>query len=119
MRLLWATDLHLEFTDDFLFQRFLSLLDSTPCDVIVLTGDISSGRSLKQHLLRLAAAVQNTPIYVVLGNPWDLLPFLLTIRQMSFSTWKAIRWFLADWNTCLASVHGRGSRPRNFYSVKA
>ncbi len=68
MRLLWATDLHLEFTDDFLFQRFLSLLASTPCDAIVLTGDISSGRSLKQHLLRLASAVKSTPVYVVLGN---------------------------------------------------
>ncbi len=68
MRLLWATDLHLEFTDDFLLQRFLSLLASTPCDAIVLTGDISSGRALKQHMLGLAAAGKSKPIYVVLGN---------------------------------------------------
>ena len=68
MRLLWATDLHLEFTDEFTLQRFLSLMASTPCDVIVLTGDISAGNALKQHLLRLASAVKSTPLYVVLGN---------------------------------------------------
>ena len=68
MRLLWATDLHLEYTDDFLLQRFLSLLASTPSDKIVLTGDISSGQALKQHLLGLAAAVKSAPVYVVLGN---------------------------------------------------
>ena len=68
MRLLWATDLHLEFTDEFTLSRFLSLLASTPCDLIVLTGDISAGRALKPHLLRIAAAVKNTPVYIVLGN---------------------------------------------------
>jgi len=68
MRLLWATDLHLEFTDDLSLTRFLALLASTPCDMIVLTGDISAGTALKPHLLRLAAALKDIPAYFVLGN---------------------------------------------------
>lgn len=68
MHLLWATDLHLEFCDDFVLRRFLSVLASTSCDMIVLTGDISAGTALKPHLLRLAAALKDKPTYFVLGN---------------------------------------------------
>ncbi len=68
MRLLWATDIHLDFTDVQGTDQFLANLSGEDFDATLVTGDISSGTHLKAHLSALATALLPKPVYFVLGN---------------------------------------------------
>ena len=67
MRAAWATDVHLEFVEDAPRDEFCAALRDTGADCVLLTGDIGQADSTREHLERIAAAVDR-PVYFVLGN---------------------------------------------------
>ena len=69
MRLLWLTDLHLEFTEagDSSRESLELRILSAEFDAAVVTGDISNAKGLKTHLPWLAKVI-GKPTYFVLGN---------------------------------------------------
>ena len=68
MKLLWATDLHLDRADDKNRKVFFNMLAKTNADAVVVTGDISDARLLPVHLRELGRALEPRPVYFVLGN---------------------------------------------------
>jgi len=67
MKLIWLSDLHLEFVGAFQFRTFLEQVVAEKPDAVLITGDISNGRMIEYHLGLLADMVPY-PIYFVLGN---------------------------------------------------
>lgn len=65
---LWLSDLHLDKADIRQIKRLLHRIAETSADCIVITGDISSARSLTDHLAALATACMPRPVYFVTGN---------------------------------------------------
>lgn len=68
MRLLWLTDLHLEYADAATRRQFFETLRRTRFDAAVITGDISSRDRLAPDLLDLGRACAPRPVRFVLGN---------------------------------------------------
>lgn len=75
MRLVWATDIHLDFItnpeEPGLSSKnldvFCSLLTKDNPDAVLLSGDISLAGQLKDHLIALESRLQ-MPVFFVLGN---------------------------------------------------
>jgi predicted phosphohydrolase len=68
MKLLWLTDTHLDHADSASRQTFYEKLKSAVYDAAVITGDISTSRTLATHLGELAEACRPRKVYFVLGN---------------------------------------------------
>jgi len=66
-RVIWMTDIHLEFLDARRIDAFLQGVAAHNPDVILVTGDIATARLLRQVLLYMAHKLV-TPVYFVLGN---------------------------------------------------
>jgi len=64
----WLTDLHLDRVSPENQRRLLDRLAASESGILVISGDISSARHLKRHLLQLAAACAPRPVYFALGN---------------------------------------------------
>lgn len=64
MKAAWASDIHLDFVDDYTANKFFQIINET-VDILLLTGDIGDGS--KKQLERLARGVE-IPTYFVLGN---------------------------------------------------
>jgi Icc protein len=62
-----ATDVHLNFVDRYQLIKFIDSIRATTPNGLFLTGDISEGPALAQHLEILYLGVQK-PIYFVCGN---------------------------------------------------
>ncbi len=67
MKLIWLTDIHLNFLDLEMRTHFYQQLQESPGSQILITGDIAEAPSITDILKEMAHAVQN-PIYFVLGN---------------------------------------------------
>ena len=67
MRLLWLTDLHLNFVDPARLSAFLGEIVDVRAEAAIITGDIGEARDVTDYLMRLDDALQ-IPIYFVLGN---------------------------------------------------
>ena len=67
MRVLWLTDLHLNFVEQPAVDAFLRVLQASPADSFLISGDIAEASDVCQYLVRLDEALQR-PIYFVLGN---------------------------------------------------
>src|SRR5262245_27630796 len=67
MRVVWLTDIHLNFLSPVGIEKFYSLVRGSEPDVILISGDISEATRLEWHLQRMDAYFQR-PIYFVLGN---------------------------------------------------
>jgi len=67
MKILWATDIHLNFINSAKFNNFCNKLTDLKPDMILIGGDIAESGSLIEILLALEAKIQ-CPIYFVLGN---------------------------------------------------
>lgn len=67
MKLAWFTDIHLDHVDDvgFVVNRLSN--ESSKCDSVIITGDISMANTLISHLMLLDDVLEK-PIYFVLGN---------------------------------------------------
>jgi 3',5'-cyclic AMP phosphodiesterase CpdA len=67
MRLLWLTDIHLNFVPPPQVLSFLDQVVAAGPDAVALTGDVAEAHDLSLHLRRMAERI-NRPIYFVLGN---------------------------------------------------
>ncbi|HMV67118.1 MAG TPA: metallophosphoesterase [Myxococcota bacterium] len=67
MRLVWGTDLHLDFVDDAAIRVLGAAFRAERPDAVVVTGDTSSAPRLARHLRSLGDAV-GCPLWFVLGN---------------------------------------------------
>jgi len=67
MKLAWLTDIHLNFIDDVVCQKFYQEIIDTACDGVLISGDIAEAPSLVDILNEMANYV-NKPIYFILGN---------------------------------------------------
>lgn len=67
MKLIWLSDLHLEFVGEFQLRTLLDEIVTQMPDAVLITGDISNARRLEYHL-GLLAELLPCPIYFLLGN---------------------------------------------------
>ncbi len=67
MRVVWLTDLHLNFVESDAIEQFLSSVIKDRPDVVLLSGDTGEASSIIGYLERIRARLQR-PIYFVLGN---------------------------------------------------
>jgi Icc-related predicted phosphoesterase len=66
-RLVWATDVHLEFADAAERNRFVADITGHKPDALMLTGDIANGKLIERILVELQNQI-GVPIYFNLGN---------------------------------------------------
>ncbi len=79
-RLIWLTDIHLDFVDPADFARLCqSLVDQHP-DAILLGGDISTAPRLCDDLTELSQRLKG-PVYFVLGNHDHYHGAISSVRQ--------------------------------------
>ena len=67
MKLIWLTDIHLNFLEKEGRNRFYSQIVKANGDAILISGDIAEAPSVAPMLKEMASAIQK-PIYFVLGN---------------------------------------------------
>ena len=67
MRIIWVTDIHLNFLQPQERSAFYSSLDDSQAEAVFITGDIAEAPSLRELLLEMQRAIA-LPIYFVLGN---------------------------------------------------
>ena len=67
MRLVWLTDIHLDFLPNHRFDSFFSSIRAQKPDAVIISGDIGEGPTVAYYLKRLEKRLQ-CPIYFVLGN---------------------------------------------------
>jgi 3',5'-cyclic-AMP phosphodiesterase len=67
MKILWLTDIHLEFLNTKTLRRFYRTLETTPADAALISGDIGQAPTTLEFLRQLHDAVQ-CPVYFVFGN---------------------------------------------------
>jgi predicted phosphodiesterase len=66
MKLIWLSDIHLEFPTDKVVRTFIARVAGEKPEAILITGDISNAVRIEYHLGLLATL--SCPIYFVLGN---------------------------------------------------
>ncbi len=66
-RVVWLTDLHLNFVESEITERLLDDVNAATPDVVLISGDIGESQNIQDYLSRCAARVA-CPIYFVLGN---------------------------------------------------
>ena len=116
MKMLWLTDIHLEFLDAHQQHRFLDELRAYEADGILISGDIAQAPTISEDLARLEAALE-TPIYFVLGNHdfyrGSISEVRTTIRKQARGS-KYLRWLSGgsgvplSTKTCLVGHDGWG-----------
>ena len=67
MKLIWLTDIHLNFLKTENRMDFYQKIIATSSDVILLSGDIAEAPSIQPILKEMVDSIQR-PIYFVLGN---------------------------------------------------
>ncbi len=67
MRILWLTDIHLNFVEWPRQREFLERVRLAAADAILLSGDIAEADDVTEYLAQLATA-WTAPLYFVLGN---------------------------------------------------
>lgn len=67
MRLLWATDIHLNHVQLAAWDRWIAAVKAAKPDAVVITGDISEGEDVVFQLRRIAESL-SIDIHFVLGN---------------------------------------------------
>ncbi len=67
MKVVWLTDIHLNFLDRNSRNRFYEAIAITKADLVIISGDIAEAPSVGDILIEISKAI-NRPIYFVLGN---------------------------------------------------
>lgn len=67
-RLLRLTDIHLDKATTSAKSRFLGALRASPCDAVLITGDISVAADLIDHLTEISKACGKRPVIFTTGN---------------------------------------------------
>lgn len=66
-RYIWLTDTHFDFINRNKLFEFFALLRQLKCDGIFISGDISTGKYLSEHISLLLKSTE-IPIYYTIGN---------------------------------------------------
>ncbi|MDA1051523.1 MAG: metallophosphoesterase [Planctomycetota bacterium] len=66
-RVVWLTDIHLNFVESALVERLLDEVDAAAPDAVLISGDIGESQNVERYLSRFAARLI-CPVYFVLGN---------------------------------------------------
>jgi 3',5'-cyclic AMP phosphodiesterase CpdA len=66
-RVVWLTDIHLNFVESELVEQLLDEVHAVVPDAILISGDIGESQNVEKYLERFAARLA-CPIYFVLGN---------------------------------------------------
>jgi Icc protein len=80
MRVLWLTDIHLNFADASRQRGFLHEVRESKPEVILLSGDIAEADDVVSYLERMALAWE-LPLYFVLGNHDFYFGSVAQVRQ--------------------------------------
>lgn len=65
----WSSDIHLDHVDELVFNKFVKSINDLKVDELWLTGDISNGLLLEDHLISLSNGLNyNIDVLFVLGN---------------------------------------------------
>lgn len=83
-RIVWLTDIHLDFVAAQATRSFLDRVFAERPDAVVVTGDISESRVLAGHL-RLFDAAATCPVYFVLGNHDYYASSIAAVRRQAES----------------------------------
>jgi predicted MPP superfamily phosphohydrolase len=67
MKIAWFTDIHLDCVDNLQDTITRLKIEANSSEAVIITGDISVGTSIVQHLKQLESSL-NKPIYFVMGN---------------------------------------------------
>lgn len=67
MKILHATDIHLDHGSDSTVRKFLNRVNEENADVFLLGGDFAQGNNIEQYLRKILTAIR-IPVYFVLGN---------------------------------------------------
>ena len=67
MKLLWATDIHLDSASNEARTQFVERVNQSDVDAILITGDIATGTTIVEELNWLGSELDAT-CYFVLGN---------------------------------------------------
>lgn len=64
----WATDIHFDHCKPKQIDEYLQKLCDTDVDALFITGDISTGHEIDQHLSLISKAAGEKPVFFVCGN---------------------------------------------------
>ncbi len=67
MKLIWLTDIHLNFLEEEALMAFFQTINNSGADAILLSGDIAEAENIDAYLYEMAKQIE-IPIYFVLGN---------------------------------------------------
>ena len=67
-QLLWISDIHLDQAQEEEKRRFFDKLETSRCDAILITGDITTSTNIVSDLSEISRAAGTTPVLFVLGN---------------------------------------------------
>ena len=96
-RIVWTTDIHLNFVDEENLLQFLEQLQASQADALLFSGDIGESNNVTDYLSQLAAAV-NCPTYFVLGNHDFYHGSIGEVRQQ-------VKSFCDDHGSLLSLIH--------------
>lgn len=72
MKILWLTDTHLNIATEHTIDTLCAHINRLNADMVMISGDITDGPLLEQHLIMLAKQIE-AEIYFVLGNHLSLI----------------------------------------------
>jgi Icc protein len=93
MKIVWLTDIHLEFLEAAALDRFYRKLEKTAADAVLISGDIGQAPTVIEFLRQLANA-SKCPVYFVFGNHDYYCGSIESIRSQAaqFYSSGSIRW---------------------------
>lgn len=80
MKIVWLTDIHLNFLDRNSRKIFYEFILITKADLVMISGDIAEAPSVKAILMEMGKDV-NKPIYFVLGNHDYYFGYVNEVRE--------------------------------------
>ncbi len=93
MRVVWVTDIHLNFLRPKERAAFYSSIDDAQPEVVFITGDIAEAPCLRELLLEMQLAIA-VPIYFVLGN-----------HDFYHGSIEVVRCDIQDWSRVQSGLH--------------
>jgi predicted phosphodiesterase len=93
MKILWLTDIHLEFPDADALDRFYRKLEKADADVVLISGDIGQAPTTIEFLRELQTAVR-CRVYFVFGNHDYYFGSIKAVRSQASRVYSSgpIRW---------------------------
>lgn len=82
MRLLWLSDIHLNFLNTDELAGFFNTVNSASPDLIVISGDVGEAPTVGDYLMQLSNEI-HTPIFFVLGNHDFYHGSIETVRKIA------------------------------------